>query len=529
MFDSYLCIISLKFHHNHPLTSGHVTSFRPISNETKEVFFRLFHAGYNLSSAYHSYMEEIQLNYDNDEAILADRAISEEVEEFNSNRKRNALMQPYIASTNTDPRQPFVLVIQAGELVYIDSTADLDVLNTSMTILSTSTPIGSLPLAIILTSDETTNTFTKALDMLKCVMPILAFNGRGPVIGPKIFITDDCKAERTALHNIWNEAILLLYDCVALIEYLKKIVFAKTKTRLEDTHIMFISSQEWAIAYRQHLPVQNNHTNNFSEARIQVIKDAIFVVAHNKLDNFIAYRFQLLGWQIGSLDDIKIINHESMIYKHRSSKNPNDVLGEKCKELSFYANLHQAQIDKESVVKPTMLTYNTLIENANSTDIDSGDKSTNESSINESSNDSNDSENDENLNQLTVNEFRWFYNDIENLIKENNPTFNKSVHKFIKAYKKCRLIQDTHIRPAIASFFQTCDWKENRVNSNSHQHGSKRIKVQVASVARRKGTASKGQKKLQGKPRTSSQETTHDIKELNYYIMPARSRRQQTK
>ncbi|KAF0553845.1 hypothetical protein F8M41_019905 [Gigaspora margarita] len=118
-------------------------------------------------------MEEIQLKYENDEAILADRAIcphkhnvyylhqkyldtsisarngkemfsrlAEEVEEFNSNRKGHALMQLYIAPTNTDSGQPFVLVIvtnlmkrcyalqQAGELVYMDTTAGLDVLNT---------------------------------------------------------------------------------------------------------------------------------------------------------------------------------------------------------------------------------------------------------------------------------------------------------------------------------------------------------------------------------------------------------------
>ncbi|CAG8851158.1 24566_t:CDS:1, partial [Gigaspora margarita] len=402
---------------------------------TKEAFFRLFHAGHNPTSAYNTYMEEIQLKFENDEAILADRAIcphkhnvyylhqkyldtsigarnrkemfsrlAEEVEEFNSNRKGNALMQPYIASTNTDPGQPFVLVIvtnlmkrchalqQAGELVYMDTTAGLDVLNTPMTILSTSTPIGGLPLAIMLTSNETSNTFTKALDMLKCIMPISAFNGRRPEIGPKVFMTDDCKAERTALHNIWNGTTLLLCvfhflqaawkwlwdskhginkdDRVALIEYLKKIVFARTETRLEEVHNMFISSQvylkyprfqkhfeimwerrkEWAIAYCQHLTIRDNHTNNFSEAGIRVIKDAIFgriqaynivqifyfiinsmdlyytrkllAVAHNKLDNFIAHRFQLSGWQIGSLNDIQVISHESMIYKHRSSTNP---------------------------------------------------------------------------------------------------------------------------------------------------------------------------------------------------------------
>ncbi|CAG8854462.1 9231_t:CDS:1, partial [Gigaspora margarita] len=112
-----------------------------------------------------------------------------------------------------------------------------------------------------------------------------------------------------------------------------------------------------------------------------------------------------------------------------------------------------------------------------------------------------------------------------NLIKDDDPVFNKSVRKFIKAYKKRRLIQDTHIRPAITSFFQTCDGKADRVNGNSHQCGSKRIKVQVAAVARRKGTSNKGRKKLQGKPRTGSQE----IKELNCFVMPARSKRQETK
>ncbi|KAF0448724.1 hypothetical protein F8M41_002626 [Gigaspora margarita] len=89
----------------------------------------------------------MQLKFKNNEAILADRAICphkhnvyylhqkyldtsigaqngkemfsrlvEEVEEFNSNRKGNALMQPYIAPTNTDSRQLFVLVREVQEI-----------------------------------------------------------------------------------------------------------------------------------------------------------------------------------------------------------------------------------------------------------------------------------------------------------------------------------------------------------------------------------------------------------------------------
>ncbi|CAG8648148.1 14923_t:CDS:1 [Cetraspora pellucida] len=140
--------------------------------------------------------------------------LAEEVKEFNSNGKGNALMQLYIASTNTNPEQLLVLVIvtnlikhchalqQAGKLVYIDSIAGLNIFNTPMTILSTSTSISSLSLAIILTSDKMTNTFTKALDMLTYVMPISVFNEHEPVIRSKIFMTDNCKVKRTALHNI---------------------------------------------------------------------------------------------------------------------------------------------------------------------------------------------------------------------------------------------------------------------------------------------------------------------------------------
>ena len=43
---------------------------------------------------------------------------------------------------------------QAGEIVFCDSTSTLDRLNTSMFILSTSTPTSGIPLGVIITSDE---------------------------------------------------------------------------------------------------------------------------------------------------------------------------------------------------------------------------------------------------------------------------------------------------------------------------------------------------------------------------------------
>ncbi|CAG8705585.1 4201_t:CDS:1, partial [Ambispora leptoticha] len=170
--------------------------------------------------------------------------------------------------------------------------AVLNVLNTLLTILSTSTSIGSLPLAVILTSDETAYTFLEALNVLKSVMPLTAFNERRPGVGPEVIMMDDCKAEKKALHNTWNKATLLLCvfhflqamwrwlwdgknsinmdDHVIIIGCLKKIVFAKTESKLKEEYRALIINQvylkypyfqkhfeamwnrrkEWAIAFR---------------------------------------------------------------------------------------------------------------------------------------------------------------------------------------------------------------------------------------------------------------------------------------
>ncbi|CAG8842210.1 21837_t:CDS:2, partial [Gigaspora margarita] len=635
ILDTYPCIISLTFHHNHPLVSSHSLSFRPICNETKEVFFKLFHNGHGPASAYHTYIEEIQLKYENNEEVLADRAIcpnkhdvyylhkkflnqsigarngkemfnrlTKEIEEFNANEKGYAWMQPYIAPTNADPGQPFILVIvtnlmkrchslqQAGELIYMDTTAGLDDLNTSLTVLSTNTSIGSLPLATILTSDETTSTFSEALNRLKRILPITAFNNRGPIIGPEVIMTDNCKAERIALHNTWNKATLLL--CVfhflqAMWRWLRD---GKNGVNMDDRVIIIehLKRMEWAIAFRQWLPIRNNHTNNFAENGIRIIKDIIFgriqafnviqifhfivntmdlyyirkllSVAHNRPNNFIALRFRLSGWKLGSKDDIKILNFESLTFKHRSSTNSDKwylvdmqvgmcecspigvsckhqasisfhyhicslnqtpvlsvnsrynyaylALGEKRKELSFYADLHQEKINQDELLYSAefaTLNNNNSVDNAINEDRKNNfqnfddkenilpeslafvsvqflineviseaesvydNNSSDEESRGNDSTDSNTSNNEdeEGLHQLTIDEFRWFYNDLESLLEKNDSTFDKSIQKFVNAYKKRHLVQDTHIYPAIASFFQTCDWNEKRVNGKSYQ------------------------------------------------------------
>ncbi|CAG8556847.1 21494_t:CDS:1, partial [Cetraspora pellucida] len=72
---------------------------------------------------------------------------------------------------------------KADELVYIDRTAGLDILNTSLTILLTSTFASSLPFGVIIASDELANTFTKALNILRSLISSTKFGKHRATIG----------------------------------------------------------------------------------------------------------------------------------------------------------------------------------------------------------------------------------------------------------------------------------------------------------------------------------------------------------
>ncbi|CAG8573181.1 2028_t:CDS:2, partial [Dentiscutata heterogama] len=160
-----------------------------------------------------------------------------------------------------------------------------------------------------------------------------------------------------------------------------------------------------------------------------------------------------------------------------------------------------------------------------------GDESTsnNKSDSSDENINSDASENEDNLYQSAINEFQWFYHDLEDLLKENDPALNKSVLKFVKFYKQRRCLQDTHIRPSISSFFQSCNWNEGRVNGNSHQRGGKRIRVQVTAAARRRKRSSRGLKKVrQRRPKNSTynEHKNETQEDPHRFIIPPQKKRQ---
>lgn len=69
-------MLQITYNHNHPIQSAHALSFRPINFETKESFFELFRKGHSASSAFHWHETKLFLDGNEDQQLLADRAVN---------------------------------------------------------------------------------------------------------------------------------------------------------------------------------------------------------------------------------------------------------------------------------------------------------------------------------------------------------------------------------------------------------------------------------------------------------------------
>jgi len=208
-------------------------------------------------------------------------------------------------------------VHQSGELVFVDASGGVDRFNCRIFLLLTHSCAGGLPLGCFITRSESEDAITAGLMLLKSILPPYAFFHRGDN-GPQAFLTDDCTAERQALRACYRESTLLLCifhllqamwrylwdaqnniakcDRSHLLGFLKDMVYCKTEVELEAsyalaqadpvtqkygsycTHLqnVYKRRKEWAICYRDELPVRNNNTNNYVEAAMRVLKDKVF-------------------------------------------------------------------------------------------------------------------------------------------------------------------------------------------------------------------------------------------------------------
>lgn len=97
----------------------------------------------------------------------------------------------------------------SGEMVFMDSSSNVDRQHCRVFLLLTRSGAGGLPLGILLTQSEKESVIFQGLQTLKSLLSEDAFSGRGSS-GPQMFLTDDCQAERAAVHQAFPQTTLLL-------------------------------------------------------------------------------------------------------------------------------------------------------------------------------------------------------------------------------------------------------------------------------------------------------------------------------
>ncbi|XP_076050088.1 uncharacterized protein LOC143030765 [Oratosquilla oratoria] len=370
-------VVKLKCTHNHPIRAADALKHRDVSEEVKQKFLDLFSKGYTPSKALELHKYDLQLEHgDNYIFVCADRAITPDLQycyrlyyqafkkeyvkatgEFvmkelekkieegtlGENRIKLALVGPEkkqaaLAIVTPLMQRVHKLIKHSGELVFIYASGNMDRQGCRVFLLLTHSCAGGLPLGVLITTSESTETVTEALALYNSLLDNSAFFGRGPKLGPELFMTDDSTSERQALSAIYPEATLLLCVCHLLQAFwrflwefkngvrkedrphlfslLKDMVYCssvdelqakfeamendetlakyeKVQKHLED---VYARKSSWAVCYCDDLNVRNNNTNNYAEASMWIMKDQILerTKAYNviQLVDFIVTRLE---------------------------------------------------------------------------------------------------------------------------------------------------------------------------------------------------------------------------------------------
>ena len=223
--------IKIDFSHNHSLQRAEFLKYRSVSEETKAVFSDMFQQGFSPSTAHAEMRRQIKADFpDSWPEKFADRSklpsifwsyywhrlwtdqtigsrdgvdayekAVEMIKEFDENCKKEFPLsegewyakiaqseQGQTAVAICDPfmRRVHHIIPQSSELILIDATSNLDRNDTKLFHLICPSVIGGLPVAEILTTREDTDTIMFGLELLKAVLPVGAFYGRGRHTGP---------------------------------------------------------------------------------------------------------------------------------------------------------------------------------------------------------------------------------------------------------------------------------------------------------------------------------------------------------
>ena len=251
--QGYTCEVELWWNHNHSIDRHHLTTSSPILPASKDKFFAYFEQGMSASELFH-YHETLFIKDTVTVLLLADRKYCPSMHDVNNlyEKWRKTTKGPcngsemfdhleeYVTNYNkenendggkiflqrynnaSECEKPLIISIctpmmyrvhklqQAGEMAFMDASGSHDRHNNPVYFMCTHHPSGALPLAVWVTSSQSETTLKCCLNNLISVLPKHVFGGKGPGVGPSVFLTDDDTAQRNALRAYWCSSVLLL-------------------------------------------------------------------------------------------------------------------------------------------------------------------------------------------------------------------------------------------------------------------------------------------------------------------------------
>ena len=232
-------LIEINFNHTHRVNVAQALKLLRCSESTKQQFFSYFEAGMTAAAA-KSYNEiAILENCEKDAYITlanaqknpCDRQVTYLYEQWRLRsygsrdktdlfcvlqRKKTELSkfgvhlftkeEPTICVIITPIMQRVYMAGLADEMVFIDTSGSCDQTNTCLTFVFAGTKIGALPIAIILHTSQSQENYVHVFQSLKCFLTQVC----DKEFQPAVIMTDDSKAERNALREVFPTSWLLL-------------------------------------------------------------------------------------------------------------------------------------------------------------------------------------------------------------------------------------------------------------------------------------------------------------------------------
>lgn len=218
---------------------------------------------------------------------------------------------PFFVFIATALMQRAHTIPDSKKTVFIDSTSSCDASNNSITIISAACPAGGIPLGVLISENQKTETFVAGFNALRRSIQ----NSYCKQGYPDVIITDNCTAEINAINEVWPESqhFLCIFHVLQYVwrwlhdskngipqdhqrNFYTNFQIILYCTSVEDAENAYNSAvaiaivnkfvqwgnylqrqweikEKWCMAYRVNL-VQH-HTNNYAEISVRIFKENI--------------------------------------------------------------------------------------------------------------------------------------------------------------------------------------------------------------------------------------------------------------